>query len=64
MPNTASMKKVAMQTFHATMFVTRMEEWCVEAETAEEARRLLAVGDGYRYHIGDCVQVELHDLIQ
>ena len=25
--------------FHATMVVTRTEEWCVEAETPEEARR-------------------------
>jgi hypothetical protein len=30
------------KTFHATMVVTRLEEWCVEAETPEEARALLA----------------------
>jgi hypothetical protein len=28
------------------MLVTRAEEWCVEAENAEEARRLLAGGEG------------------
>jgi hypothetical protein len=28
------------------------EEWWVEAETAEEARQLLAAGDGYRCHGG------------
>jgi hypothetical protein len=33
--------------FHATMLVTRAEEWC-EAESAEEARQLLATGAGYR----------------
>ena len=29
----------APRTFHATMLVTRAEEWCVEAETAEEAEK-------------------------
>ena len=47
------------QTFHATVHVTRVEEWCVEAETAEEARELLAAGDGYRCQIGDCVNIEV-----
>lgn len=64
MRNTVPNKKSATKVFHATMLVTRMEEWCVEAQTAEEARRLLAAGDGYRCHIGDCVHVELHDLLQ
>jgi hypothetical protein len=45
--------------FHATMQVTRNEEWCVEAETAEEARRLLAAGDGHRCHLGDPIHVEV-----
>jgi len=31
--------------FHAIMLVTR--EWCVEAETAEEALQLLAAGHGH-----------------
>ena len=31
-------QKPALKTFHATVHVTRMEQWCVEAETAEEAR--------------------------
>ena len=30
-----------IKTFHATVLVTSAEEWCVEAETAEEARELL-----------------------
>jgi hypothetical protein len=37
-----------LRTFHAIVHVTRLEEWCVEAETAEEARKLLAAGAGYR----------------
>jgi hypothetical protein len=48
-----------LKTFHAAMLVTRAEEWCVEAETAEEARRLLAAGEGHRCHIGDCLHVQL-----
>jgi hypothetical protein len=38
----------ALKMFHATVLVTRAEEWCVEAETAEEARQLLAHGNGHR----------------
>ena len=49
----------ALKTFHATMLVTRAEEWCVEAESPEDARELLAAGAGYRCHLGDCLHVEL-----
>ena len=42
----------ALQMFHAPMLITRAEEWCVEAETAEEARELLAQGQGHRCHLG------------
>jgi hypothetical protein len=35
MPAVATKKKP--REFHANMIVTRIEEWCVEAETAEEA---------------------------
>ena len=41
------------------MLVTRTEEWCVEAKSAEEARQLLAAGAGYRCHLGDCLHVEV-----
>jgi hypothetical protein len=51
--------KRKLRTFHATMHVVRTEEWCVEAETAEEARILLASGDGYRCHVGECLHVEV-----
>jgi hypothetical protein len=30
--------KPALKTFHATVHVTRVEQWCIEAKTAEEAR--------------------------
>jgi hypothetical protein len=48
--------------FHATVHVTRVEDWCVEAETAEEARELLATGGGQRVHIGDCVNLEVESV--
>ena len=34
----------ALQIFHATMLVTRAEEWWVQAESLEEAEALLAAG--------------------
>ena len=42
----------ALKMFHATVLVTRAEEWCVEAETAEEARELLARGHGIDVILG------------
>ena len=39
-----------------------MEQWCVEAETAEEARELLAAGHGYRCEIGDCINIEVEQV--
>jgi len=55
----AAAKKARLKTFHATMAVTRVEEWCVDAESPEEAKALLAAGEGHRCHIGDCLHVEL-----
>jgi hypothetical protein len=49
--------------FHARMLVTRAEEWCVEAETPEQARELLAAGAGHRCTPGESVQVELDRLL-
>jgi hypothetical protein len=60
---TASRPKQQPKMFHATMLVTRAEEWCVEAETPEEARELLGAGQGHRCHLGDCLHVEV-DRIQ
>ena len=46
------------------MQVTRLEEWCVEAGTAEEARELLAGGVGHRCHLGECVHADLHEMLE
>jgi hypothetical protein len=52
------------KTFHATMQVTRLEEWCVEAETPEEARELLENGRGQWCSPGECIHVELEELLE
>jgi hypothetical protein len=52
-----------LKTFHATMLVTRAEQWWVEAETAEEAHVLLASGEGHHAALGECVYVELEAII-
>jgi hypothetical protein len=52
-----------LRLFHARMLVTRLEEWCVEAQTAEEARALLAAGAGHRCSPGDSVHVEFDTLL-
>lgn len=49
--------------FHARMVVTRVEEWCVEAATPEEARALLASGTGHRCTPGESVQIEIESLL-
>ena len=51
--------KPSLATHHATMLVTRLEEWCVEASSAAEARELFDAGAGYRCHLGECVHVEV-----
>jgi hypothetical protein len=58
----AASSKKKIQTFHATMLVTRAEEWCVEATSADEAKALLAAGQGHRCHLGDVVHIELDQL--
>jgi hypothetical protein len=55
--------KTKARLFHARMVVTRVEEWCVEAATSEEARTLLASGAGHRSTPGESVQVELDRMI-
>ena len=59
---TTADKNSGLKTFHATMMVTRLEEWCVEAKTPEEARALLASGQGHRCHLGDCLHVQLESM--
>lgn len=52
-----------LKTFHATMLVTRVEEWCVEAETAESARELLERGQGHRCDVGERMHAEVQDML-
>ena len=56
-------EKTKPRLFHARMVVTRVEEWCVEAKTPEEAEALFASGAGHRCTPGESVQVELEQLI-
>jgi hypothetical protein len=49
--------------FHATMLVTRVEDWWVEAESREEAQALLAAGQGHRSAVGELVQVEVDAML-
>ena len=51
-----------LKTYHATMLVTRAEEWCVEAASEDEARALLAAGDGRRCHLGEAIHAELTEM--
>ena len=48
-----------LRTFHATMLVTRVEQWWVEAASAEEAQELFASGQGHHAALGERVHVEL-----
>jgi hypothetical protein len=59
----AANAKKKIQTFHATMVVTRTEEWCVDATSTDEAKALLAAGQGHRCHLGDAVHIELDQLL-
>ncbi len=56
--------KPQLKTFHATMLVTRAEEWWVEAETLEEARALLASGQGHHDTLGERVYLELEGTLE
>ena len=44
------------------MVVTRLEEWCVEAESVEQARALLEAGAGHRCTPGESIAVEIDSL--
>jgi hypothetical protein len=57
--------KPQLKTFYATMHATRVEEWFVEAETAEEARELLLSGVGHRCgRIGECIHAEVEQIAE
>jgi len=42
-----------LRTYHATMLVTRAEEWWVQVESLEEAEALLAAGKGHDAVLAD-----------
>ena len=50
--------------FQATMLVTRAEQWWVEAASADQARMLLASGQGHHAALGERVHVELEELLE
>jgi hypothetical protein len=54
--------KKKLTTYHATMIVTRTEEWCIEAESEDEALSLLEAGEGHRCDIGTAEHVELGEM--
>jgi hypothetical protein len=56
--------KPRLKTFHASLLVTRLEQWWVEAETAEEAQALLASGQGHHCELGERVHVELGEMLE
>ncbi|HXD46163.1 MAG TPA: hypothetical protein VN655_13615 [Pseudolabrys sp.] len=51
-----------LTTYHATMIVTRTEEWCVDAASEEEALALLEAGEGHRCDTGAAEHVELGEM--
>lgn len=55
--------KTKPRLFHARMLVTRVEEWCLEAATAEQARELFAAGAGHRCSPGESIQIEFERLL-
>lgn len=59
----ANARKRNTKLFHARMQILRIEEWCVEAENAEEARDLLASGAGHRCTPGERLHVEFGQFI-
>jgi hypothetical protein len=53
-----------LKTFHATVQVTRVEEWFVEADSEEAARALLANGEGHRTAAGECINFEIDRVME
>jgi hypothetical protein len=57
-------QKPELKTFHATVLVTRAEQWWVEAETVEEAQELLASGHGHHSSLGERIHVEIEMMLE
>jgi hypothetical protein len=56
-------RKNKNQLYHATMLVTRTEEWCVEAASPEEAKARLQNGEGHRCAPGEIFCMEIGEVI-
>lgn len=54
--------KNRLKMFYASVQVTRVEDWCVEAENEEEARARLANGEGLRCGTGECLHLEVENV--
>jgi hypothetical protein len=52
-------RRLEKKVFHATVLVTRVEEWFVEAENEVQARALLESGHGHRAQVGECTHFEI-----
>ncbi|HET7912051.1 MAG TPA: hypothetical protein VFL49_08470 [Pseudolabrys sp.] len=61
--NSAAKKKNKSELYHATLLVTRAEEWCVEASSPEDAKARLQRGEGHRCSPGEIFAVELGDIL-
>lgn len=59
MPASATRRRQKLKLYHATVQVTRVEEWSVEAASADEARALLLSGRGHRHAIGECLHASI-----
>jgi hypothetical protein len=57
-------RELQRKKFYATMHVTRVEEWCIEAESAEEAQELLKSGHGERAQVGECIHCEVASVVE
>jgi hypothetical protein len=49
--------------YHATMLVTRAEEWCVQASSPEEAKARLQNGEGHRCAPGEIFCMEIGEVL-
>ncbi len=63
-PEPEAVSERKRRVFHASVLVTRLEEWFVEAENAEQARALIAAGDGHRAVSGERVHVEVERMLE
>lgn len=63
-PERTPSSKHRRKVFHALVLVTRVEEWFVEADNADEARALFATGEGHHSAPGERVHVEIERLLE